>query len=353
MLATTATLCEEMTQRVVHLLAHHVLGRSAAKADTLLDCAEASQIHASIRWSGEQWLLADHSKNGTFVDGRRIAPNLSWPLKQGQKIEFTLNSGQLWRVTDVSPPLPMLMSSQTEESKTGGAIVLSSACHALPVSQEPELLVYRDGQGAWCWESETGSGRLIDGDTVRTAHASWRFVSNQPVGVTRETPRGGPSPAQQGRSAIELTFKVSQNEEHVELIAHAAGVHADLGERAHHFCLLTLARLRHADALRGFDETSQGWVAVGDISTMLGLDAAHLNIHIFRARHQFGTAFSASGLGIDVVERRRGEVRFGTIAFRILRGGAVEANFSPSTSRLPTSPPMKVPVDNLEDGVDA
>ena len=127
-----------------------------------------------------------------------------------------------------------------------------------------------------------------------------------------------------------LQFHVSLNEEHVFLrIATAAGGAIDLGERVHHYCLVTLARQRLHDARRGMDASSQGWVAVPELARQLGLEPTHLNIQIHRARQHFATAAPAQLAADAVLERRRGEIRFGALPFRIVRGACIEGEFTP------------------------
>lgn len=45
---------------------------SAQGANTLLSNADASQLHASIRWNGIAWEITDHNRNGTLLNGRRF-----------------------------------------------------------------------------------------------------------------------------------------------------------------------------------------------------------------------------------------------------------------------------------------
>jgi hypothetical protein len=127
-----------------------------------------------------------------------------------------------------------------------------------------------------------------------------------------------------------LYLQVSLNEEHVTCaigIGHA--LRADLGERGHHYCLLTLARLRMDDARRGLDASSQGWIDNNALATMLGLDVAHMNIQIHRLRRQIDRALPAGVETVEVIERRRGEVRFGTLAVSVVRGSTHEGSYRP------------------------
>ncbi|SFU29600.1 hypothetical protein [Pseudoduganella namucuonensis] len=127
-----------------------------------------------------------------------------------------------------------------------------------------------------------------------------------------------------------LRFQVSLNEEHAYLrIALGARAELDLGERAHHYSLLTLARRRMDDARQGLDPSSQGWIQLDQLSRMLGLDPSHLNIQIHRARSQIARALPDGATLPDVVERRRGELRLGSVPFQILRGSRLEGVCGP------------------------
>jgi hypothetical protein len=127
-----------------------------------------------------------------------------------------------------------------------------------------------------------------------------------------------------------LRFQVSLNEEHAYLrIALGAQPELDLGERVHHYSLLTLARRRMSDAQRGIDASSQGWMAMDQLSHMLGLDPAHLNIQIHRARSQIARALPPGAALPAIVERRRGELRLGEVPFQIVRGSALEGECQP------------------------
>lgn len=125
-----------------------------------------------------------------------------------------------------------------------------------------------------------------------------------------------------------MLFEVSLNEEHVFLTLQDEGpqrIH--LGERVHHYSLLVLARLRLADAARGIEAGGQGWIDNERLLKMLGVDGGHLNIQLFRARRQILSAVPEMA---GVIERRRGEVRFGEMGVRIYRGATLEAQSAPS-----------------------
>jgi len=131
----------------------------------------------------------------------------------------------------------------------------------------------------------------------------------------------------QAPASAALHFTVSLNEEHTFLrVAWGRDREIDLGERVHHYSLLTLARQRLHDAGRGVDPSSQGWTEAAKLSRMLGVDPVHLNIQLHRARAQLARALPDGVRLPDLVERRRGELRLGALSFRIVRGSQLEGS---------------------------
>ncbi|MRX09941.1 hypothetical protein GJ697_19055 [Pseudoduganella sp. FT25W] len=128
-----------------------------------------------------------------------------------------------------------------------------------------------------------------------------------------------------------MQFQVSLNEEHVFLtILRDGAVCVELGERVHHYSLLLLARRRLEDARRGLDRDSQGWIDIEQLTRMLGLDSNYFNLQMLRARRQVLQALPLDCGAPVVIERRRGEVRFGGFRIGIVRGASVEAQGAPA-----------------------
>jgi hypothetical protein len=177
---------------------------------------------------------------------------------------------------------------------------------------------------------------LRPGDTLCFGDAAGGIWMVEAVDPPRLVPltaaRGMPLRRPQPR----LEFHVSCNEEHTTLRIAGLGAGAlDLGERTHHYCLLTLARRRLEDVRRGLTADTQGWIETGALGKMLGIDPPHLNIQLHRARTQLASALPA---GLDmpaVVERRRGELRLAALAFQVMRGAQFEGEWMPDAGARP------------------
>src|SRR3989344_3929684 len=204
-----AILKNRATQRKIHLRTLHVFGRGRS-SDTLLENPDASQLHASIRWTGSTWELHDHSRNGTLLDGDLLSQ-----------------------------------------------------------SQHAEVSIHCAEQGRWICTTPQGSWVLEDGDEVRFSNQAWCFLAAQEVTSTMEAMVGA-APCIRPRTS--LHFNVSLDEEHVRLQVQEGERQFDLGERTHHYALLTLARLRWADAQRHRDSQAHGWVELERLAKMLGVE---------------------------------------------------------------------------------
>lgn len=300
----------------VFLHVHHVFGRRKVTNGTHLPNAEISSVHAAIRWSGERWLIRDHSKNGTWLDGHRIRPGVELPLSQGARIGFARPEEDFYTVVDLAPPAPLLVRLNGDDIQ----VIELKSINALPNQQNPKLFVFLSGQGEWVCEEERKVYSLSDGCILHMDNAAWRFIAPGVSDATLEKAQGGNI----GTKDMHLCFQVSLDEEHTFLRIRYNGKTFDLGERIHHFLLLTLARRRHDDHERGIDPAEQGWVEIEDLSAMLGLEVSHTNIQIFRARKQVCEALAEKPLSTQLVERRRGAVRLGCSSFNIVRGSQQE-----------------------------
>ena len=298
------------TRESIFLKSHHVFGRNREKADTELKYKDVSQIHASVRWNGREWQLTDFSRNGTWIDGIRLIPGEKTGLKEKNIIRFSTLGESEWHLIDDKPPSNVIVPL-----KGDGPMIMLDRFHALPSEAEPDISVYISQTGGWVCENEKGVYPLKNGDIISHDQGLWQFFCDDPVDVTL---------SKKIANEIRFYFHVSIDEEHVFLRIQADKETIDLGERAHHYMLLTLARQRLRDAEEGVDQETQGWIETDRAAGMLGLDPSHLNIQIYRSRKQINDALSELQNPPHVIERRFGGLRFGYTDFQIMRGSTVE-----------------------------
>lgn len=306
-----AMLENQTTKETVLLRAHHDIGRRRAINGTVLTDKVVSQVHASIRWEGAQWKIIDHSRNGTWLNGNRLKPGQLTDLQERDNLQFGSPEQPLWSLVNCAPPQSMLIPVTK-----GLPTIKLKRFHVLPDEQNPEISLYVDNNGQWICESESSVVTLADGDIVYHGANLWRFFCAEPVDDTIDYETA----LSFGLDSIHFNFQVSLDEEHTFLKVSWKKKVIDLGERAHHYLLLILARQHLADQTSGIAPNEQGWLDMTELSEMLDLDISHINIQIFRARQQIIKAFPDVMYLPQIVERRVGSVRFGYPYFQIVQG---------------------------------
>jgi hypothetical protein len=266
-----------------------------------LDDHRVSGQHASLVWTGTTWELRDlGSRNGTFMDGKRLAPGEPVELIAGATLAFGVAEAT-WELVEAGPPAAI-----AQHVRTGALCVARDGILAIPNGEAPLAEVFARGR-AWCLEQH-GEMRSLEGEEVVTIGGEpWRIlVPGSHEGTVAVD--DGPSLA-----AVHLRFAVSRDEEHVQLTFIHRGKETTLEAREHGYTLLTLARARIEDARLPAGE--QGWVDRDQLLRMLGLDTNALNVAIYRARGQLASVGLEGAAGI--VEVRRGARRLGVEPERI------------------------------------
>jgi hypothetical protein len=301
-----ATLRHSATGRLHRLGAHDLVGRSPNCQLTLRD-AHISGEHAAFRWSGDGWELRDlSSRNGTFVGGQRMDAGQRVQIKPGDALSFGTPRDP-WEVQDILPPVAAAYSGSERRFADEGLLVL-------PGDDNPEVIISLDSDGAWTAERGAEVSALVNGQSVEAGGAAWVLALPTIWSTTRLV-------SNERRSEdLHLLFKVSRDEEHIELEASFGEAVVHMDNRAHSYLLLTLARERiEAAQDPALPLAEHGWVYQDTLSDSLGMPGPQFNMAVFRARQQFREA----GLpGADVViERRRGsgQIRLGVANLEIVK----------------------------------
>jgi hypothetical protein len=303
MLAHVAILRHLTSGTESYLTARHIVGR-AATCHLCIAMPTISGVHAEILWDGASWRVQDlGSRNGTFVDGRRLAAGEQAALAEGSTLIFGLPEHR-YRLASASPPRLMATPDR------GAPVVAEDDLLCLPTPESCELSIFRDADDRWVVESDAGRRVLEEQDLVTAGGRAWRISLPASSLPTREA-RAALEPA---ADDVELDLLVSRDGEHVTARLLEQGVVArELEYRAHLFLLVALARRRLADAAQEHLPVGEhGWIYRDELMQELALDDAPLlNLWIHRVRQQFVKA-GVRGAGA-VIERRAGaqQIRIG------------------------------------------
>jgi hypothetical protein len=326
-----AYLFDSTEKTCIPLLPHHTFGRLGGRVDTQIDKPYISKLHSAIEWTGRLWRIRNLGINGTWVNGVVLEQGKNHELKVGDMIHFAKKTDAGYEVMDLAPPADMLWPLSSQEPATSDLNppsparrvqpIYLSRYHLLPDAQEPELALYYDDQDQqWYSEQVTSQQEayrcaLRSGETIAIGATQWQFLQAMIYSPTEAYATLAPK-----LSDFDFVFNLSLDEETTQLeLIHPLQT-VDLLVRSHHCLLLQLARYRAADAARGLDEKSQGWIYTERLGSDLGLDSTHINIHIFRLRKQIADAMPNNPGQQILLERRGGKIRFGCSRFRVYKG---------------------------------
>ncbi len=283
---------------------HRLTGRSlVGRSSTCvvkIEHTAVSREHAVIYWSEGLWGVKDlSSRNGTSVNGKRLKSGDSTLVRLGDTMEFG-DGGVTFRLIDAQPPDAFALAPD------GSEVVAVNDLLFLPDDGDPQATIFM-GQEGWVCETDAGTAPFDGRQTLALGDTEWRvFLPADNQGRVTEDAAG---PA---LLTMQMQFRVSRDEEYVEVSLRRGRRLIELQSRAFTYMLLTLARIRLKDALDGDLKSSEhGWVHQTDLGSMLATDRQTLNVHVCRARRQL----SKNGVvgAADVIERRpgTGQLRIG------------------------------------------
>lgn len=278
-----------------YLEAEHLVGRSNL-AMLRIDEAYVSAQHALIRWTGSGWELKDlGSRNGTSLDDEAIRPGQAIDLARGSRLAFG-SEAQTWELIDDGPPRAMVVPLDPP----GEPLFIEGDMLALPSPNDPKETVFRAADGAWQLEREDRIVTLQSHDVFESSGRQYRF--SYPDLAPNTSAAGAIHPANRDLDNVRLIFRVSRDEEHVEIVVEGRGENIELGSRVHNYPLLLLARQRLSDAASGLHERSCGWVYLDEFVRLLKVTPERVNMDVYRIRRQF----AALGVfdPVRIIERR-------------------------------------------------
>ena len=264
-----------------------LVGRSRS-ADLRIEQEVVSAHHATIQWSGTGWTVRDlGSRNGTFVNERRLKHSALQPLGMGDRVGFG-GSEQLWRLVDDGPPLPLARGPERRVAMGQPGLL------AIPGPEAPAVTVMAARSGTWRIEGSNETREVADQQTVVVGGEPW--LLRLPDGPL--VPTAGVRSLQLARAQLSIDGEGGPHPTRLRIIHEPHDFSVDLGSTAPLFRLLARA------AAEGT------WVPRDRLVQGLGVNTRHLNVLVFRLRQQLNDAGFEDG--VQVIERRRGYLRLGT-----------------------------------------
>lgn len=303
-----AVLRELQSGRVITLHAEHLVGRSR-RCDLRLDMPAISSQHATMRWTGTRWVVRDlGSRNGTLLDGA-LLPAGEHPMKRGMTLHFGTESCG-WVLESATAPVPIAMRLGGDLSGEEVSVEGVEGLLVIPASPAtPVVNVYRSPQGSWVAEWVDGNEASVgDLELIQVEGETWRLhLPEYEQGTEQgEEQAAGPHP---NLDNVRFVFDVSRDQEAVRLSIEFGTESWDLGERAHHWMLLLLAKAREED--EDHDTSEHGWVYSDDLVRDVGMTEGTMSVYIFRARQQVAACGVEGSQSLVARRKPTRQVRFG------------------------------------------
>jgi hypothetical protein len=248
----------------------------APNCHVVLTEAHVSNEHATLKYVGDgAWVIRDlGSKNGTFVNGRRIVQG-DVKLAEDDVVSFGADASA-WRFA-AGDPCEMIAVNLADGLWTGAAA--GELLLAIPSPEVATATLLRRGT-EWLLEAPgADSFPLADGHlfaVLDSRYRVWFSISAEPT-----------QDAVLHRHRLfeaALHLAVSRDEEHVEAEFDLGEVHLPLPARVYLYLLVILGRYRREDAAAGMAVTESGWRYADDVAHSLGFDQQTLNVYIHRTR---------------------------------------------------------------------
>ncbi|UAA39257.1 FHA domain-containing protein [Paraneptunicella aestuarii] len=323
-----AQLLVNASQESIYLTKYHLFGRKHQVVNTYLEHPNVSRIHMLIEWKNGAWVLKDKSTNGVWLNDSRVQMEQEYPLTVGDTIVLPESTDIAFTVVDLDQPKDVLISSTEsgESQENIPRVIFLDQLNLLPDELSPEIVLSYDSENStWMCENTESmvAHPIVEGDTIHFGNNIWKFITGADQSDV-------PTAELEGNEALDLKyiFRISQDEELAELKIRNKDSVIDLDVRSHHYLTALLARYKKQEPEQdnGLDECLKGWVSIKQLSKDLGLNESHINIQIHRARKQLMEHCQRIGLNVpDIIERRRGYVRFAAEQFSIFKGDVLEA----------------------------
>jgi hypothetical protein len=245
----------------------------------------ASAEHAVVFWQENGWRVRDlASRNGTFVNGLRVASGDAQPIAVGDGLGFG-SPPAMWTMSNSDAPQPAgLLEGRSERCIGSGGLLL------LPDESDPQAAVYVRG-GTWTLERGGDTQPVENGDRVALPSGQWvLFLPDLDEGAIRRT-----ETATFRLADLRLEFTVSMDEERVDLRLCHGTTTREVPSKSCLYVLLTLARRR-------IGMPSEEWIHAEDLADQLRCTRETLNVDIHRVRRLIQLAGVADA--VNVIERR-------------------------------------------------
>lgn len=307
------------TSEVEFLHTLHIFGRKSRSANTSLRSHLVSRKHASIEWNGSIWQIQDFSRNGTWINNKRVGSHQTIKLKVGYIVKLGSDDGNgiTFEVLNLDPPQNVIYRPYPSLQ----AVPINDS-NLIPEPMSPDFgFYYCYGRKGWFSQVFTADNSSTDncekgpyahGEEIICAGNRWTvFLLNQdhasiPIEKAPKTKIDD----------IEFQISFNRNSSDVRINLISKDDEIELESQIYTKMIAKLITLQQ--------ESRDGWVLFQQLCKATGKDQANINLQLFMLRHHLATKLDHCAGVSKVIERNTNSLRLGIQNFSIYRDGKLD-----------------------------
>lgn len=291
----------------VMLHCQHTVGR-ASNNTSCIDKKDISRKHAIIYWEKYCWKLTDFSSNGTKVNGKYLH-HATKKLQDNDRVQFSNDEEQIWQIINLDPPNSFFKAINDKEP----FIDLSRGIVSTGLDENLSFFLSRKKQ--WIMDNGINETLLIHKNKYCINKVMYEFIENKILSETLLN-------TDITKDAC-FQLLISIDEESITSKIKINDLELDLGNRVFNHLLLYLVRIKQHDVNFGINDKLCGWVSMEELHEALSkellkeVDAYYINTLIHRLRKNLMNLPPYGFLFANIIERKKGKLRFGLSKFEI------------------------------------
>ena len=307
------------SEKITFLHTEHVFGRKSSAANSSLISDLISRKHCCIQWDGTRWVIKDYSRNGTWINNRKIKANTKAVLKPNDLISLggDDSNGISYQVINIDRPRSLIYRAHPSLQ-----IIPIEDSNLIPDPMSPDYgLYYCYGRKGWfsqVFNTENNSttqnekGPYNYGDEIFHAGNRWTIF------LLDQDPASGSPPRQPISSIDDTEFQIRFNkrEDDIRINLIAKESEFELEPQAYTSIIAHLINLQQ--------QAKDGWVLFQQLSKSTGKSQEILNLQLFMFHHHLASKLDHCRGVSNVIERNANSVRLGIKNYSLYRDGKLD-----------------------------
>ena len=298
------------SDEIEHLRKRHTFGRRSHKVETSFELDVISKLHALIAWKASSWVICDLSRNGVWINNKRIKQDINIILKIGDVVQIAGEEGVEFTIENLDPPRDMVFrrDNRLDYIPIGRDDLIPNesapdfGLYQCPATQDWHSEIFTSTDASRDLESYT-QGPHVHGDQFECSGNTWQlFLSkDQDYDIVENNNLIN-------IDEVHIHCDMNTETQNVSIVLSHNGMEMELAKKNHHQLICALLQEQINSAKISNDNSD--WVDSGRLMNRLGINRANLLLQLFLIRRQITAALKGYSHYPNIIERQRHSLRF-------------------------------------------